>query len=52
LRTRSGVPAAAVGELAMLVDSGLISLAGDRAVLTPRGRLMANEVAVRLMLPG
>jgi oxygen-independent coproporphyrinogen-3 oxidase len=45
LRTRAGVPAAAlpVDEL-----DGLVALDGDRAVLTLRGRLLANEVALRL----
>jgi putative oxygen-independent coproporphyrinogen III oxidase len=55
LRTTRGVPAAAVpGEL---YDAGLLDLSpppentGEaRAVLTPRGRLLANEVAVRLKL--
>lgn len=59
LRTSRGVPAAAVP--AELFDAGLVELqesdqagggagdmAGRRAVLTPRGRLLANEVAVRL----
>ncbi len=46
VRTRDGVPAAAlpVGELGDLVAVG----DDDRAVLTVRGRLLANEVAVRL----
>jgi putative oxygen-independent coproporphyrinogen III oxidase len=46
VRTRSGVPAGAlpVEELGDLVEVG----AGDRAVLTVRGRLLANEVALRL----
>jgi putative oxygen-independent coproporphyrinogen III oxidase len=45
VRTRAGVPAATlpVEELDDLVD-----LDGDRAVLTVRGRLLANEVALRL----
>jgi len=45
VRTRAGVPAATlpVDELDDLVD-----LDGDRAVLTVRGRLLANEVALRL----
>ena len=45
VRTRQGVPAAAlpVGEL-----GGLVEVAGERAVLTVRGRLLANEVALRL----
>jgi coproporphyrinogen III oxidase-like Fe-S oxidoreductase len=45
LRTRAGVPSAAlpVDELA-----GLVDVRGDRAVLTAEGRLLANEVALRL----
>lgn len=45
VRTRAGVPAASlpVDELADLVE-----LTGDHAVLTMRGRLLANEVALRL----
>lgn len=46
LRTAEGVPADA------LVDDdridGLVVRAGGRAVLTPTGRLLANEVALRL----
>jgi oxygen-independent coproporphyrinogen-3 oxidase len=46
VRTREGVPAAAlpVDELGDLVAVG----EDDRAVLTARGRLLANEVALRL----
>lgn len=45
LRTRDGVPAAAlpVEEL-----DGLVEVRGEQAVLTRRGRLLANEVALRL----
>jgi putative oxygen-independent coproporphyrinogen III oxidase len=45
VRTSSGVPAAAlpVDEL-----EDLVALDGDRAILTVRGRLLANEVALRL----
>ena len=45
VRTRDGVPASAlpVGEL-----DDLVEVIGDRAVLTVRGRLLANEVALRL----
>lgn len=52
LRTRLGVPVAAIppeqiaGPLA-----GLLEVRGDRAVLTTKGRLLANEVAVRLQVP-
>jgi oxygen-independent coproporphyrinogen-3 oxidase len=48
LRTRSGVPAAAVP--GGLVSSGLVSVDEGRAVLTLRGRLLANEVARQLVL--
>ncbi len=45
VRLRHGVPATAlpVEEL-----DGLVSIEGDRAVLTRHGRLLANEVALRL----
>jgi oxygen-independent coproporphyrinogen-3 oxidase len=52
LRTSAGVPAAALpslGEDPAL--EGLIAVAGGRAVLTPTGRLLANEVALRLRDP-
>ncbi|MGH9114130.1 MAG: radical SAM family heme chaperone HemW [Acidimicrobiales bacterium] len=47
VRTRGGVPATSlpVDELDGLVD---VDPRGDRAVLTVRGRLLANEVALRL----
>ena len=45
LRTRDGVPA---GALAVDELDGLVTVTGDRAVLTRRGRLLANEVALRL----
>lgn len=48
LRTREGVPAAALAPDGAL--EGLIEVVGDRAVLTVRGRLLANEVAARLMV--
>lgn len=48
LRTRDGVPADALD----LDDlEGLVELVGDRAVLTVRGRLLANEVSLRLRVP-
>jgi len=46
LRTRTGVPAAAFDDIDALGD--LVALEGDRAVLTLRGRLLANEVSLRL----
>lgn len=47
LRTDRGVPAAAL-DLDDPVLDGLVDVVGDRAVLTPEGRLLANEVAIRL----
>jgi oxygen-independent coproporphyrinogen-3 oxidase len=47
LRTAHGVPADALaGDEAVL--AGLVERQGDRLVLTAAGRLLANEVAVRL----
>ena len=53
LRTRGGVPGAALPGWADDPDlAGLLQPAGDgRVALTPRGRLLANEVAVRLAVP-
>jgi oxygen-independent coproporphyrinogen-3 oxidase len=48
LRTRRGVPA---GALRAFPGDGLIERRGGRAVLTLRGRLLANEVAHRLVVP-
>ena len=47
LRMRDGVPVDAlpVGEL-----EGFVRIVGDRAVLTRPGRLMANEIATRLVV--
>jgi len=47
VRTRGGVPASSlpVDDLADLVS---VDAAGGRAILTVRGRLLANEVALRL----
>lgn len=47
LRTRDGVPAEAL-DLGDPDLDGLVTRSGERAVLTPRGRLLANEVAIRL----
>lgn len=47
LRTRMGVPAGALEDDPAI--DGLVEVAGGRAVLTPRGRLLANEVALRLV---
>jgi putative oxygen-independent coproporphyrinogen III oxidase len=46
LRTSVGVPASVVPDDPDL--DGLVQRRGDRAVLTVRGRLLANEVTVRL----
>ncbi len=49
LRTAAGVPADALP-----VDDalqGLVAAIGDRVVLTREGRLLANEVALRLQVP-
>ncbi|HLJ07985.1 MAG TPA: hypothetical protein VKX24_05575, partial [Acidimicrobiia bacterium] len=47
LRTRRGVPAGpAAGGLAV---DGLAERCGDRFVLTPKGRLLANEATTRLL---
>jgi hypothetical protein len=45
LRTREGVPLDALDAEEV---PGLVQREGERWVLTRRGRLMANEVAVRL----
>lgn len=47
LRTRDGVPRAAL-DLADPVLEGLVEEHDDRLVLSPHGRLLANEVAIRL----
>ena len=47
LRTRRGVPTDAL-DLDDPALEGLVRIDGGRAVLTPQGRLLANEVAVRL----
>ncbi len=50
VRTRDGLAADSVDAVALadLVAAGLVQREGSRAVLTLRGRLLANEVAVRL----
>jgi oxygen-independent coproporphyrinogen-3 oxidase len=51
LRTRAGVPRAALDEEAL---PGLVEPAPsdpERLVLTVQGRLLANEVAIRLRVP-
>jgi oxygen-independent coproporphyrinogen-3 oxidase len=47
LRTREGVPSAALAEDPLLEP--LVERRGGRAVLTREGRLLANEVALRLI---
>ena len=49
LRTPAGVPAACLPGPDEAPELGpLVEVAGDRAVLTVRGRLLANEVTTRL----
>jgi putative oxygen-independent coproporphyrinogen III oxidase len=47
VRTHGGVPASALNESDPALD-GLVTRDGDRLVLTRRGRLLANEVSIRL----
>jgi putative oxygen-independent coproporphyrinogen III oxidase len=47
LRTRDGVP---IGALPLEELDGLVEVVGARVVLTRAGRLLANEVAMRLTL--
>jgi putative oxygen-independent coproporphyrinogen III oxidase len=51
LRTRAGAAVAALdaGGVAELTDAGLLAVEGDRVVLTRAGRLLANEVTLRLI---
>lgn len=49
LRTRHGVPAANLDPTGL---DGLVRSEDDRLVLTPTGRLLANEVAIRLRSSG
>lgn len=49
IRTRGGVPASAITDETVVELEGLVERTGDdRVVLTPAGRLLANEVAIRL----
>ena len=50
LRTRHGVPRGALGadDIAALTDGELVEITGERIVLTRNGRLLANEVSLRL----
>ncbi len=49
LRTRDGVPGPALPDTAELAD--LVERRDGRAILTLRGRLLANEVTIRLRAP-
>lgn len=49
LRTRDGIPAGWLADDPVL--DGLVERRGDRLVLTVEGRLLANEVALRLVVP-
>ncbi len=51
LRTPAGVPAEALDGLNELAGEGLVDVTDDRAVLTVRGRLLANAVTARLAAP-
>ena len=48
LRTRDGVPLGALSDEDCAAFEGLVTVAGDRRVLTRAGRLLANEVSLRL----
>ncbi len=48
IRTRDGVAGHEVGDEVVTELEGLIERRADRVVLTPAGRLLANEVAIRL----
>ena len=50
LRTSSGVPSGALPDDPDL--AGLVERSAGRAVLTVRGRLLANAVTARLVQPG
>ena len=48
IRMREGVPRGSFSDDDLRMLEGLLTESGDRLVLTRRGRLMANEVSVRL----
>jgi hypothetical protein len=48
IRTADGVAGVDVDDELLRVLDGLVDRRGDRVVLTPKGRLLANEVAIRL----
>ena len=51
LRTKEGVPRGAFEAKDIEFMNGMLAPRGDRLVLTRAGRLMANEVAIRLRVP-
>jgi len=51
LRIKEGVPAHAFGPDDLEFMKGMLEPRGDRLVLTRAGRLMANEVSIRLRIP-
>ncbi|HEX3947539.1 MAG TPA: hypothetical protein VHW47_07525, partial [Acidimicrobiales bacterium] len=51
LRTPEGVPLVALDGVDELEGEGLVVRQGGRAVLTVRGRLLANAVTARLRIP-
>lgn len=51
LRTGAGVPVGALGPADRDALAGLVDVRDDRLVLTVPGRLLANEVATRLVVP-
>ena len=52
LRTPAGVPASALPDVDALVTDGLVEREGERAVLTVRGRLLANALSALLRADG
>lgn len=48
IRTRDGIDAAEVSDALLAELDGLLVRRGERVVLTTEGRLLANEVAIRL----
>ena len=48
LRTRDGVPRSAIAPADLDAIDGLVDVRDERLVLTLRGRMLANEVALRL----
>ncbi len=51
LRTLAGVPVDALSDADRIELTPLVEVDDERLVLTRRGRLLANEVAVRLVVP-